>query len=73
MLIDCDTCELRDIACGDCVVTALLGPPGEVDEEHRHALDVLAGSGLVAPLRLVVGVAAPLADPPADPPAAEAG
>lgn len=26
MLIDCDTCEVRDIACNDCVVTVLLGP-----------------------------------------------
>ena len=26
MLIDCDTCELRDLACDDCVVTVLLGP-----------------------------------------------
>ena len=26
MLIDCDRCEMRDIACPDCVVTALLGP-----------------------------------------------
>ena len=26
MLIDCDTCEVRDIACGDCVVSVLLGP-----------------------------------------------
>ncbi len=26
MLIDCHTCEVRDIACDDCVVTVLLGP-----------------------------------------------
>ena len=26
MLIDCTTCEVRDIACDDCVVTVLLGP-----------------------------------------------
>jgi len=43
--IDCDTC----------VVTVLLGPPPELgfgDEEQR-ALDVLAGSGLVPPLRMI--------------------
>ena len=28
MLIDCDGCAVRDLACGDCVVTVLLGPPG---------------------------------------------
>lgn len=27
MLIDCDTCQARDIACDDCVVTVLLGTP----------------------------------------------
>lgn len=58
MLIDCDRCEMRDIGCDDCVVTALLGStPGNVhiDEGERAALGVLAESGLVPPLRLVVG------------------
>lgn len=56
MLIDCDTCALRDLACGDCVVTVLLGLQGpalEVDDVERRALDVLADSGLVPRLRLV--------------------
>ena len=56
MLIDCDGCAVRDLACGDCVVSVLLGaPPGgvEVDEGERQALDVLADSGLVPRLRLV--------------------
>ena len=56
MLIDCDGCVMRDLACGDCVVTVLLGaPPGglEVDDGERQALDVLADSGLVPRLRLV--------------------
>ena len=56
MLIDCDSCAVRDLQCGDCVVTVLLGsPPGvvEVDEGERQALDVLADSGLVPRLRLV--------------------
>ena len=55
MVIDCDSCEVRGHACGDCVVTALLGgPPGELDEAESVALEVLAGSGLVPPLRLVL-------------------
>ncbi len=64
MLIDCDGCAVRDLACDDCVVTVLLGgPPGavEVDEQERQALDVLADSGLVPRLRLV----------PVGPPAAQ--
>jgi len=57
MLIDCDSCEVRGRACGDCVVTVLLGAPPEgvrLDADERAALGVLAASGLVPPLRLVV-------------------
>ncbi len=55
MLIDCDGCAVRDLACGDCVVTVLLGPPGalEVDDSEQQALAVLADSGLVPRLQLV--------------------
>jgi hypothetical protein len=27
MIIDCDSCEVRGIACGDCVIGVLLGAP----------------------------------------------
>ena len=67
MLIDCDGCAVRDLACGDCVVTVLLGaPPGvvDVDAGEQRALEVLADSGLVPRLRLVP-VGAPL--PPGPP------
>ena len=59
--IDCDTCVVRGLACHDCVVTVLLGPPPElsIDEEELRALDVLADGGLVPPLRLVTPVAGP--------------
>jgi hypothetical protein len=61
MLIDCDSCAMRDIACADCVVTMLLGRGDgeaiigrpELDDDERRAVDVLAGAGLIAPLRLV--------------------
>ena len=58
MLIDCDRCEMRDIACADCVITALLGPaaqPGPraaIGEAERRALRVLADARLVSPLRM---------------------
>lgn len=56
MLIDCDTCQVRDLACGDCVVTVLLGSPRvDLDGEEQAAIAVLASSGLVPPLRLVSG------------------
>ncbi len=59
--IDCDTCVVRGLACHDCVVTVLLGPPPEltIDEEERRTLDVLAAGGLVPPLRLVDPVDGP--------------
>ncbi len=72
MLIDCDSCAVRDLACQDCVVSVMLGMPArssdqaapsreshgpvtrvELDGPERAALAVLAGHGLVPPLRLV--------------------
>ena len=57
MIIDCATCAVRDLACHDCVVTVLLGPvdqePADLGVEERAAIAVLAGSGLVPPLRLL--------------------
>lgn len=65
MIIDCDSCEVRDLACGDCVVTVLLGMPiRELDDGEAAALDALAGSGLVPPLRLVRPVDVPDRHPP---------
>lgn len=63
MFIDCDTCAMRGPDCADCVVPVLLGVPTgvptatagvrpELDRAERAALAVLAGSGLVPPLRL---------------------
>jgi len=53
--IDCDSCLVRGLHCHDCVVTALLGPPPELelDDDQTRALAVLADGGLVPPLRLV--------------------
>ena len=64
MLIDCERCVMRDVACADCVVTALLRLPGqpghaghpgrsaEIGEAERRALRVLADAKLVSPLRM---------------------
>lgn len=48
--IDCATCPVRAVACDDCVVSVLLGPP-EFDRAAAAALVVLADRGLVPPLR----------------------
>lgn len=58
MLIDCDSCTMRGLACGDCVVTVLLGAPPdgvELDAAEQAAISALAEHGLVPPLRLVTG------------------
>ena len=57
MIIDCGTCLVRGPACGDCMVTAIIGHPGagpvEFDGPQQAALSALAASGMVPPLRLV--------------------
>jgi hypothetical protein len=76
MLIECDTCAVRGAACQDCVVSVLLGAPatgaGEgaaLDGAEQAAIAVLAGSGLVPPLRLLplAPVVRPGDGPPAPP------
>lgn len=74
VVIDCDHCLVRSpAACGDCVVTVLLGGPPqgvEIDEHEQAAFEALAGSGLVPPLRLVVSLPEPRVRPQ---PASDAG
>lgn len=61
VVIDCDSCLVRGLACHECVVSVILGPPPELgfDEEETRALDVLASSGLVPKLRMVSSEAGP--------------
>ena len=43
---------MRDLACGDCVVSFILDtPPAEIEKPQVAALAVLATKGLVPPLR----------------------
>ncbi|MGA9101126.1 hypothetical protein [Aeromicrobium sp.] len=63
VVVDCDQCLVRSPgACGDCVVTVLLGAPPagiELDSDDVAALEALADGGLVPPLRLVIPLSAP--------------
>jgi hypothetical protein len=58
MMIDCGRCTVRGDACTDCVVTFLTIPVGtpDLDDAERDALEVLASSGMVPPLRMVRAV-----------------
>jgi len=59
--IDCDSCLVRGLACHDCVVTVLLGPPPELgfDDDERRAAHEVAGSGPGPPIRRVTPLAGP--------------
>lgn len=54
MIIDCGQCTVRGDACTECVVTFLTVPVRErdLDDAERGAIEVLARSGLVPPLRM---------------------
>ena len=77
MLIDCDACVMRGPGCQDCVVTVVLGFSAEragtlrIDDEEKAALDALAQSGLVPPLRLVHAVSSVYPDTAAGTPDGE--
>jgi hypothetical protein len=55
MIIDCDTCTMRDLACSDCVVSVLLTiaerPSSEISSVEVSAISALSEKGLVPPLR----------------------
>ncbi len=59
MLIDCDTCLAKDIACDDCVISVIFKEgfvdegPMNLDNDEADALSTLAEAGLVPQLRLV--------------------
>ena len=60
MIIDCDSCSLRDLACKDCVVSFFLDTPEvqpdrEITPATVAALELLATNELVKPLRFVSG------------------
>jgi hypothetical protein len=76
MLIDCETCAGRFVACEDCVINVLLSRPPErveFDDAEQGAIASLADAGLVPPLRLVPMVRLPGDSPGITPRAAGSG
>lgn len=56
MAIECDRCEVRGLACGNCAVTVITGESVTGEEPdlgpaELRALAVLASAGLIPPLR----------------------
>ncbi|MGH3215724.1 MAG: hypothetical protein ACRDN1_00320 [Trebonia sp.] len=51
MVISCDRCEARGLACGYCAATALVGEETDLGPAELRALTVLANAGLIPPLR----------------------
>lgn len=53
---------MKDLACGECVVSMILGPVPSSIGEHEEAISVLADAGLIKPLRLIRGEVEILSD-----------
>ena len=51
MVINCDRCEARGLACGHCAATVLVGEETDLGPAELRALTVLANAGLIPPLR----------------------
>lgn len=60
MVIDCERCESRGLACGNCAAAAIVSTDGQVsdlDPAELRALRVLANAGMIAPLRYAPRIA----------------
>jgi hypothetical protein len=61
MIVDCDSCQVRGAACGDCVVGVLLGFPEPVADAADEPLGAPSGAPMVqldAPERRALAVLA---------------
>jgi hypothetical protein len=61
MIIDCEGCAARHVACGDCVIGVLLGAPAPADHGPEGPSDVPSGAPIVqldAPERRALDVLA---------------
>ena len=59
LIVDCGSCEVRGVACQDCVISVLLGVPDVtpvLSGEERRVLELFAEGGLLPPLRHVKAI-----------------
>lgn len=52
VIIDCQTCPVRELHCDDCMVSTLLAPPTAdlpLDAAERAAVTAFVAAGLVSP------------------------
>jgi hypothetical protein len=57
MIIKCETCAVKDIGCGDCILTFFLDKKKEeselcvISDATAEAIDLLSSRGIIRPLR----------------------
>lgn len=56
MVIECDRCEARGLACGNCAATVIVEGT-DLGPAELRALTVLANAGMIPPLRYAPRVA----------------
>ena len=57
MVINCDRCEARGLACGHCAATVLTAEKTDLGPAELRALTVLANAGMIPPLRYAPRIA----------------
>jgi hypothetical protein len=57
MTIECERCEARGLACGNCAAAVIMEGGTDVGPAELRALRVLANAGLIPPLRYAPRIA----------------
>jgi hypothetical protein len=51
MTVECERCEVRGLACGNCAATFIVAEEPDLGPAEVRALTVLANAGMIPPLR----------------------
>jgi hypothetical protein len=57
MIVECERCELRGLACGNCAATFIAEADPDLGPAELRALTVLANAGMIPPLRYAARLA----------------